>query len=197
MVIEVISHLPHCLCCWSLVLDRHSGKSSGCIELDVAAIEDVFVVIIDFDILVTSYSLVVVAGHRAGLQGSQLLQLISHFICICVIVLLVFLLFLWFVFGWSWWGRLRASFYIIWWEKTFLGRSFDGVAKPPTVLVGLLDQNLVSLLHSQVRDLFIFLSVLIGWLLFTTFSLFCIFIVKFVSPFTGQLLLVIFLASSL
>lgn len=113
MVIEVISHLPYCLCCRSLVLDGHAGKASGCIELDVAAVEDVFVVIIDFDILVTSYSLVVVASHWTGLQGSQLLQLISHFICICVIILLVLLLFLRFVLGWSWWGRLGASFYII------------------------------------------------------------------------------------
>lgn len=61
MVIEVVAHLSDCLRARCLVLDRYLCKSGVGIEFDVTSVEDVLVVVVDLDVLVSRDALVVVA----------------------------------------------------------------------------------------------------------------------------------------
>lgn len=68
MVIEVVSHLSHSLSCGCLVLNWHFGEACGCIEFYVAGVEDVLVVIVDFDVFVTGDTLVVITADGTALD---------------------------------------------------------------------------------------------------------------------------------
>lgn len=68
MVIEVVTHLSDCLSARGLVLDRHLGESSIGIKFYVTGVEDVLVVVVDFDVFVAGDALVVVTGDRTALD---------------------------------------------------------------------------------------------------------------------------------
>ena len=68
VVVEVVTHLSDCLSAGSLVLDWHLGEASVSIEFHVASVEDVLVVVVDFDVFVAGDALVVVTRDRTALH---------------------------------------------------------------------------------------------------------------------------------
>lgn len=151
MEVEVITHLPDSLGSWGLVLYWNFCQSGRHIKLYVVCKKDIFILLINFHILVARYAVVVVACECAFLDSSQLLELAFQPFLPLVgvvhgfrgIVSLLVLLRLWR-------RRLCSYFYIVAGKVAFVFWLFDEMAIPPTVFEGSLDYNCIALLESQI-----------------------------------------------
>lgn len=86
------------------------------------------------------------------------------------------------------WRRFGACLHIIGREEAFFffgSRAFDDVAEPPSIVICLLDQDLISFLESQISNL-ILLSRFMLCALFLSLLLvaLCLFVVKFIIAVT-------------
>ncbi len=90
MIIEVVSHLPDGFSSRGLVFDWNLCQACVCIELYIACIKDVFVVVIDFYILVAGDSLIIIACHWPLLHLLQRVKLAANNVCLLLFSIWVF-----------------------------------------------------------------------------------------------------------
>jgi hypothetical protein len=67
MIIKIISHLPNSLSSWCLIFDWYSCQTSSYVKLYIISIQNIFILIINFNIFITFYSVIVVTCNSSFL----------------------------------------------------------------------------------------------------------------------------------
>lgn len=64
MVVEIVTHLPHCLCVRCLTLDWDTSETCCLVVLDIVGFEEILVFIIDLHEFMPDDALIVLTLHR-------------------------------------------------------------------------------------------------------------------------------------
>lgn len=139
VMVEVVAHLPDGLGSRRLVLYGDSSQPSGHVELNMVALQDVLVLLVDLHHFVALYALVVLALDWA--RGRHLFHLLlEQLVALAGVELGHLLLFrLGFPLGGGGRGRLDAYLDVVGGKEAEQVGPADGVSHPPAIFIGLLD----------------------------------------------------------
>jgi hypothetical protein len=139
MIIEVVTHLSHSFCHWSLILYWDLGQTCTDVKLYMITFQDILVLLINFNVLITLDSEVIIASDRAlGDIFELILYPINAFLLFFILFLLGLLFFRVGIRG-RWWWRFRfgCCLDVIGRKEAFGVWLFKGMTVPPAIIVGL------------------------------------------------------------